>query len=70
MRNKEVLEKRGVDVKASLEFWGDMESYEENLKEFRDSLSSKLDNILYYKNNQDWSNYAILRKQCKVLLKL
>jgi len=42
MRNKEVLEKRGVDVKASLEFWGDMESYEENLKEFRDSLSSAI----------------------------
>ncbi len=65
MRNKEVLEKRGVDVKASLEFWGDMESYEENLKELRDSLSSKLDNILYYKNNQDWSNYAILAHSIK-----
>jgi len=65
MKNVELLKNNNVDVDASLEFWGDMESYNENLLEFKDSLSSKLANLEYYKNNSDWENYGILAHSIK-----
>lgn len=65
MDKKEFLKNNNVDVDASLEFWGDMESYNENLLEFRDSLSSKLSNLEYFKNNNDWENYGILAHSMK-----
>lgn len=65
MDKKEFLKNNNVDVDASLEFWGDMESYNENLLEFKDSLSSKLSNLEYFKNNNDWENYGILAHSMK-----
>ena len=41
MEKIDLLVNNGVDVKSSLEFWGDLESYNENLKEFKDSLNEK-----------------------------
>lgn len=65
MDKKEFLKNNNVDVDASLEFWGDMESYNENLLEFKNSLSSKLSNLEYFKNNNDWENYGILAHSMK-----
>lgn len=65
MDKKEFLKNNNVDVDASLEFWGDMESYNENLLEFKESLSSKLSNLEYFKNNNDWENYGILAHSMK-----
>ncbi len=65
----ELLKEHEVLVDESLEFWGDMDSYNENLKEFKDSLEEKLNNLNYYKNNNDWNNYGILshsiKSECK-----
>ena len=65
MNKVEFLKKNSVDVDASLEFWGNMESYNENLLEFKESLNSKLANLEYYKNSNDWENYGILAHSMK-----
>lgn len=65
MNKVELLKNNQVDVDASLEFWGDMDSYNENLKEYRDSLDDKLSNLEYYKNNKDFENYGILSHSTK-----
>ncbi len=65
MNKEELLKANHVDVAASLELWGDMDSYNEGLKEFKDSLNDKLANLKQYKNNEDWNNYAILAHSMK-----
>lgn len=65
MNNVDLLKAYNVDVTAALELWGDMDSYNESLKEFKDSLNSKLDNLENYKNNKDLQNYAILAHSMK-----
>lgn len=65
MGKVDILKSYGVDVDASLEFWGDLESYEENLRELKESLNDKIDNLEYYKNNFDWENYGILAHSTK-----
>lgn len=65
MNNVELLKANNVDVNAALELWGDMDSYNESLKEFKDSLNEKLTNLENYKNQKDWNNYAILAHSMK-----
>ena len=65
MEKVDLLVNNNVDVKGSLEFWGDMDSYNENLKEFKDSLKEKLSSLEYYKNAKDCANYAILAHSMK-----
>ena len=65
MEKIELLKEYGIDVVASLEFWGDMNSYNESLKEFRDSLDDKLKNLEYYKDTDDFNNYGILAHSTK-----
>ena len=60
MNNTELLKANNVDINAALELWGDMESYNESLREFKDTLNSKLASLETYKNQSDWNNYAIL----------
>jgi len=61
----DLLKANSVLVDESLEFWGDMESYDESLKEFKDSFKEKLVNLEYYKNNSDCGNYAIIAHSIK-----
>ena len=65
MEKVDLLVNNNVDVKGSLEFWGDMNSYNENLLEFKNSLKEKLNNLEYYKNAKDCTNYAILAHSMK-----
>lgn len=65
MNNVDLLKAYNVDVTAALELWGDMDSYNESLKEFKDSLNSKLNNLENYKNTKDLQNYAILAHSMK-----
>ena len=65
MEKVDLLVNNNVDVKGSLEFWGDINSYNENLKEFKDSLKEKLSSLEYYKNAKDCANYAILAHSMK-----
>lgn len=65
MNNVGLLKTNNVDVNAALELWGDMDSYNESLKEFKDSLNEKLTNLENFKNQSDWNNYAILAHSMK-----
>lgn len=64
-KNVDLLVNNNVDVKGSLEFWNDLASYNENLLEFKNSLKEKLNNLAYYKNAKDCTNYAILAHSMK-----
>lgn len=65
MKDVGLLKTNNVDVEASLELWGDMDSYNDSLKDFKESLKSKLANLENFKNNHDWANYAILAHSIK-----
>ena len=65
MDKKDILINNNVDVNASLEFWGDIDSYNDGLKEFKDSLLDKLNTLEYYKNSSDFTNYGILAHSIK-----
>ena len=60
MNNVDLLKQNNVDINAALELWGDMDSYNESLKEFKETLNSKLASLEGYKNAEDWNNYSIL----------
>lgn len=53
------LIENGVDINKSLELFGDMETYNENVGEFLVSAKEKLSKLEVYKNEKDMSNYAI-----------
>lgn len=69
MNNVELLKKNNVEVDKALELWGDMDTYNESLKEFNNSFISKLINLETLKDKDDWSNYAILAHSIKSELK-
>lgn len=60
-----ILKSNNVDVDAALEFWGDIDSYNDALLEFKETLNEKLENLEYYKNESDWNNYGILAHSMK-----
>lgn len=65
MGKVDILKNKGIQVDNALEFWGDMDSYNENLKEYKESLQDKLENLEYYKNQNDMENYGILAHSTK-----
>lgn len=69
--NKELLVQNGIDVDKSLEFWGDLEGYEESLREFYNELGDKIKTLEFYMNSNDTENYGILahsiKSECKYL---
>ena len=53
MKDKTILLNNGVDVDASLELFGDMETYNETLNDFLESVFEKLEEIKIYKEAKD-----------------
>ena len=60
MKDKNFLIENQIDVNASLELFGDMDTYNETLGDFLDTIQEKLDNILEFKEKSDMLNYSIL----------
>ncbi|MEG1048251.1 MAG: response regulator [Bacilli bacterium] len=60
MKDINILKENGVNVAASLELFGDMETYNETLNDFLESVDQKLSDIKKYKEQEDMPNYAIL----------
>lgn len=54
------LKENDIDVDASLELLGDMETYDETLNDFLNENKDRIPNIEKYKNENDMNNYAIL----------
>ena len=58
--NTNVLLNGGVNVNGALELLGDMETYNDTLKDFISEIDEKLAKIKEYKEAGDMANYAIL----------
>ncbi len=69
MKEVKFLIDNNVDINSSLELFGDIETYNETLKEFKDGINGKLEQIEKYFKDQDMANYAIyvhsLKSDCK-----
>ena len=69
--DEEYLRSHGVDMDKALELLGDMEMYNETMKDFSDSLEEKWSKIEQEKLTSDMENYAIdvhaLKSDCKYL---
>ena len=59
MKDINFLVSKGVDVKSSLDLFGNIETYNDTLGEFIVSAPEKLKKLEEYKNNKDMGNYAI-----------
>lgn len=58
--NTEILTTNGVDIQKGLELLGDMEMYNDTLRDFLDESATRLPKIQEYAANGDMPNYAIL----------
>lgn len=58
--NVEYLKANNVDIDKSLELLGDINTYNDLLKEFMGTIKDKINNLNNYKNQNDLANYAIL----------
>ena len=58
--NVEYLKANDVDIDKSLELLGDINTYNDLLKEFMGTIKDKINNLNNYKNQNDLANYAIL----------
>ena len=69
MKDIKFLEDRGVDIKKSLELFGDEETYNETIGEFLVGIHSKINELIKLLNEKDINNYAItvhsLKSDCK-----
>ena len=59
MFDTKVLTDNGVNLEKSLELFGDMETYNDTIKDFAPELDRKLKLIEEYKSKNDMANYAI-----------
>lgn len=55
-----ILTNNGIDINKGLELLGNMEMYNETLKDFIEESSTRIPNIISYYNCGDMPNYAIL----------
>lgn len=65
MEKIEILKSNEVDLNAALGLWGDMTSYNDALKEYKDSFPGKLSDLEDFISKEDWSNYAVLSHSIK-----
>ena len=59
MRDIKFLEDNGVDVKKSLELFGDSNTYNETIGEFLVGIHTKINQLIKCLNGKDMANYAI-----------
>ena len=60
MFDTKILIENGVNLEKSLELFGDIATYNDNLDEFIDGVESRLDDLAKYKEIADMANYAII----------
>lgn len=59
MRDIKFLEDNGVDIKKSLELFGDSNTYNETIGEFLVGIHTKINQLIKFLNGKDMANYAI-----------
>lgn len=60
MKDVNILIESGIDVKKSLELFGDMNTYDQMLEDFLKEVDGKLASARRYKDATDMANYAII----------
>ena len=65
MKDKSFLTQNGVNIEKSLELFGDMETYNDTLKDFITEIVNKKSNLEKYKEISDMANYAIYAHSIK-----
>ena len=60
MFDTKILIENGVNLEKSLELFGDIATYNDNLDEFLEGVEKLLDNLNNYKSQKDMPNYAIV----------
>jgi len=60
LTGEELLRSSGVNLEASLELLGDMDMYNDTIKDFYKESETRLKDIAHYKEIGDMPNYAIL----------
>jgi len=65
MRDVNILVSNGINVKASMELFGDMATYDEMINTFLVDVTKKLAGLAKYKEASDMPNYGILAHSLK-----
>ena len=65
MKDINFLKEHGVNVYKSLELFGDIEIYNETMKDYLDGIDEKKSLLAKYKEANDWANYAIYAHSIK-----
>ncbi|HBA37930.1 MAG TPA: hypothetical protein DCY94_04345 [Firmicutes bacterium] len=60
MKDVNILTSNGVDVKKSLELFGDMNTYDSMMEDFLKEVDGKIASARRYKDTLDMANYAII----------
>ena len=63
--NKDYLTSNGIDLNKSLEYLGDMEMYNDTVKDFLNEVEEKISNLSKYKEAKDMANYAVFAHSLK-----
>ena len=65
MKDISYLEKNGVDVKKSLELFGDQKKYDANLGTFLVGIHSNINKMIELMQHKDLANYAVYAHSMK-----
>lgn len=65
MKDINILKNNDINVEASLEILGDIEMYDETLKDFLDEIDNKINLLKEYNASSDMPNYAIYAHSVK-----
>ena len=57
MRNISFLEEKGIDVKSSMDLFGQVERYNDKLGEFLVGIHTKIKQLIVFMQKNDLSNY-------------
>ena len=60
MKNIKFLEDRGVDIKKSLELFGDVNTYNDTIGEYLVGIHTKINQLIKLMEQKDMPNYAII----------
>ena len=65
MKSIKFLEDNGVNIKRSLELFGDSVTYNETIGEFLVGIHDKINKLIKFMQNRDMANYAIMAHSMK-----
>ncbi|MBR2828253.1 MAG: response regulator [Bacilli bacterium] len=60
MKSIKFLEDKGVDIKKSLELFGDIDTYNDTIGEYLVGIHTKINELIKLMENKDMPNYAIM----------